>query len=398
MYQNKSDLVESFSNLESASFKKKIYDICMIFAMETNSTMSKSFDYVKYSPDLYYTIDDMINGKKSGKVGPPKKKRTPIRRKGAKKSEIPDAVDGGESKEEPIKKKNKSYPIMFNRNAKCLIDFIVSRFLWEIYSIESEDGYPETKDDLITFILEQAPTNFPQGNITELILNVVPVYRKSFRHKNTYDLDRLMRGKFDTHLNNSPVSNLAASYMVDFLKILSMTFANRFWLERSQTVNIKTFETVLRQLEFLIPVEAKTVSYGLMTDMIMYDRLVYPVKTAAEKKKDKEDKEKVKTKKLEEEKAKELEGDPENSKEKGSKKESSKKKGSKKESSKKKSSKKESSKKKGSKKVSKRRPKKELDDEADEGDEDEDADEDDEGDESNEDDNGEGDMIYENSD
>jgi hypothetical protein len=289
MYKNKSDLTETFSNLEIASFKKKTYDICMIFAMETNNDMSKSFDYIRYPAESYYNINDMVhNNNKASKGGPPKKKRTPVCKSSNKNEDNSDSNkinDKPEQSEKPKKKKNKSYPIVFNRNIKSLIDFMISRFLWEVYSIDDDLEFPENKEELISFILEHAPTNFPQGNITELILNVVPIFKPFFKRKNTYDLDREMRCKFDAHLNNSPVSELVASYMVDFLKILSVSFSNHFWLEKTQTVNIKLFETTLRQLEFLIPVDAKTISHGLMTDMIMYDKIIYPPKSVITKKK-----------------------------------------------------------------------------------------------------------------
>ena len=299
----KEDLVESFPNLEAPVFKRKIYDSCMLYAMENYKILRERFDQDMFPSESYYTIEDQMKGAKPVRAsGPPKKKRTPVRRssrsttvdtepavkpkrnKGKGKGKGKSSEDELDEKAAPVeKKKSKSYPIIFNKNARTYIDFIVSRFLWELFSIESDDEWPENKEDIENFALTHAPENFMQCNITQLVIHSVRIFQPSKRIPNSHGLDRELRNKFDEYLNNATVSNFASTYITDFLKMLSLFFSNKFWLEKSQTVNLKYFETVLRYIELTIPVECKTVSSGLASEMIQYDSLVNPVKTPSEK-------------------------------------------------------------------------------------------------------------------
>lgn len=302
----KEDLVESFPNLEAPVFKRKIYDSCMLYAMENYKILRERFDQDMFPSESYYTIEDQLKGAKPVHVsGPPKKKRTPVRRsirsgtggtvdtepavkpkrsKGKGNGKGKSSEDEIDEKAAPVeKKKSKSYPIIFNKNARTYIDFIVSRFLWELFSIESDDEWPENKEDIENFALTHAPENFMQCNITQLVIHSVRIFQPSKRIPNSHGLDRELRNKFDEYLNNATVSNFASTYITDFLKMLSLFFSNKFWLEKSQTVNLKYFETVLRYIELTIPVECKTVSSGLASEMIQYDSLVNPVKTPSEK-------------------------------------------------------------------------------------------------------------------
>ena len=297
----KEELVESFPNLEAPVFKRKIYDSCMLYAMENYKILRERFDQDMFPSESYYTIEDQLKGAKPVCAsGPPKKKRTPVRRSSrsatvdTEPAVKPKRIKGkgkGKSSEDELdeksapveKKKSKSYPIIFNKNARTYIDFIVSRFLWELFSIESDEEWPENKEDIENFALTHAPENFMQCNITQLVIHSVRIFQPSKRIPNSHGLDRELRNKFDEYLNNATVSNFASTYITDFLKMLSLFFSNKFWLEKSQTVNLKYFETVLRYIELTIPVECKTVSSGLASEMIQYDSLVNPVKTPSEK-------------------------------------------------------------------------------------------------------------------
>ena len=301
----KEDLVESFPNLEAPVFKRKIYDSCMLYAMENYKILRERFDQDMFPSESYYTIEDQLKGAKPVRAsGPPKKKRTPVRRssrsatvdaepavkpkrskgKGKGKGKGKSAEDELDEKATPVeKKKSKTYPIIFNKNARTYIDFIVSRFLWELFSIESDDEWPDNKEDIENFALTHAPENFMQCNITQLVIHSVRIFQPSKHIPNSHGLDRELRNKFDEYLNNATVSNFASTYITDFLKMLSLFFSNKFWLEKTQTVNLKYFETVLRYIELTIPVECKTVSSGLASEMIQYDSLVNPVKTPSEK-------------------------------------------------------------------------------------------------------------------
>lgn len=305
------DLVESFASLEAPVFKRKVYEACLLYSMENYNYLKEHFanEEERFPEDQFHSLEEHLSGIKPTTTtttsGPPKKKRVPTvvgdddddeapapskgppKKKGAKTPPVvvkePDDDKEDENKEDETsgkkgKKKHKSYPIVFNKNAKTFIDFIISRALWEVYSIDSEEDLPESQAELEAFLIEHAPDNFPQCNITQLMIQATQNKNADKRLTNSYGLDRELRNKFDEYLNNANLSNVVASYTTSFLKLLCLYFTNRFWLEKSQTVNSKHFETILRYIELYTPMSNKTVSSGLIAEMVQYDALVNPVK------------------------------------------------------------------------------------------------------------------------
>jgi hypothetical protein len=259
-----------------------------------------------FPSDKYYTLDDHNNGIKTIKktikktVTQPKKKRSSVhineiitKKKEIKTSEEetdeePDEVVEEEptEKETLDKERKKSNPLTFNRNAKSLIDFIIGRFLWEIFYIEpdGEDYCPETKSEIEEYILNAIENDWSRTcNVTQLIIHSVKSFQPSKIITNSYGLDKELRTEFDKHITNTSFASFAAGYTMEFMKLLSLFFSNRSWLEKSQTINIKIFETVLRYIEMSIPVSCKTVSKGLMAEIFQYDAIVNPIKTKESK-------------------------------------------------------------------------------------------------------------------
>ena len=279
MTQVKADLVASFPNLEANVFKRRIYDVCVKYVMFNNKILKEKLSVDRYPADTYYTIDDQINVCKPSKtIVPAKKKRTPVKRNTTSTDilELNDISKNSDDEKDviPEKKKAKSYPIIFNKNAKNYIDFIISRFLWEIFSIDSSDKWPETMDDIELYVLKHSKENFTKCNITELIIYSVKAFHPSNIITDSYGIDRELRIKFDEYLNKPNVSNFASIFITDFLKLLALFFSNNFWLEKAQTVNIKYFENALRYIELSIPVDCNTISDGLLSEINLYDSIM----------------------------------------------------------------------------------------------------------------------------
>jgi hypothetical protein len=277
------DFIGDFPNIESASFRRKIYEACLLMSMEHYESLKNNYDQDRLPSDKYYTLTDKTSTEKEIKVrsGPPKKKRNPIKKHSTDDEDVEDVDEcdekeyTNESKDDvKEKKKNKTNPIVFNKDAKAMFDFICSRFLWEIYSIEVEDAWPDSKEDIVAFALKNAHINFPNGNITKLIITSVAIMNPSKLITKSYGIDKEIRSKFDHYIDNVSVSDMVSIYLTGFLKLLCLYFTNRFWLEKTQTVNMKIFETVLRYIEITVPVDANTASFGLIAEMNQYKELV----------------------------------------------------------------------------------------------------------------------------
>jgi hypothetical protein len=281
------DICPKFTSIDNASFKRKVYDSCLLFAMENYNNLKKSYSQDNFPSQIYYNLEDRLKNDKTTQkiVGPPKKKRNPVTKSQTKDLDSEDNGDSSKStsseSKSPEKLKAKKYPLTLNRSAKSMIDFIINRFLWEVYHIEpsNDEECPESKIDIEKYILEHVCSDFTKNcNISELIIYSVKAFQPSKIIVESYGLDKELRAKFDEHVDNGSFTNVIAEYTTDFIKLIMIFFTNRFWLEKTQTVNIKIFETVMRYLELSIPVSCKTVSKGLMNDMLDYDKLINPAK------------------------------------------------------------------------------------------------------------------------
>jgi hypothetical protein len=301
------DLCPSFPSIDNAPFKRKVYEACTIFAMENYDVLRKTQSEDMFPSEKFYTLEDQVKcvkiTRKTSSL--PKKKRIPIRKSNKPVVEKPDVVTDDEDNKDDAKEENKSsvrkiYPLILNRNAKSIIDFIVGRFLWEVYSIEPDDvdDFPDSKTETEQFILEHVVTDFDNKcNISQLIINSVKVFQPNKIISNSHGIDKEIRGKFGEHLASGSFANVSADYLTEFLKLLIIYFSNKFWLEKSQTVNIKTFDTILRYIELVIPITCNTVSNGLLKDIYNYDKLVNPIKSSSDKDNKKSDNKKSDNKK-----------------------------------------------------------------------------------------------------
>ena len=299
-YSNK-DLCPEFSGIKPACHKRKVYEACIMFAMENYKILKENFDQDMFPSSKYYTLDDKLDDKKSKVTkknkkitAPPKNKRRPV--VCSSDQETSDSEEKSEENPEE-KPKRKSYPISLNQNAKNVIDFVIGRFLWEIYTIELDSSL-ESKSDIEKNVLESILTEWSRTcNITELIINSVNIFKPSKIIKNSHGLNKELVNVLDEHLENSSIINFVSDYLTEFIKLLMLFFSNRMWLEKTQTVNLKIFENVLRNIELAIPIECKTVSNGLMAEIYQYDNNIIKSKKETKKSADKKPAVKKETKK-----------------------------------------------------------------------------------------------------
>ena len=259
-------LIGDFPKITAPGFKKKVYNACILFSIDNYRYINKVYDEDHFPKYKYYTVSDLY----SSKAEPVKKN---------KKSE------NKEENEEENKKTKKSYPIVFNKDAKILIDFIVSRFLFEIKTIY-DDIKLDDKKEIYGFTLAHISEYFPISNITELILHSTGIFKPGNRIVESYGVDKELQNKFNEYLPDTNISGFAVSYLLDFLKLLCMYFTNALWFEKTQTVNIKLFQSIILDIEMAIPSCCKTASRGLLGEMLQYNNLLCakPDSTAEETK------------------------------------------------------------------------------------------------------------------
>jgi hypothetical protein len=295
------DFTETFANMETQSFKNRIYETCELFAMEYHKLLSSSYGINPFPSETFHTIDEreikIFTGppkKGSGDIHirlpiteqtKPKKARTNKKdeRKSDKNEESKADSSSEDSDKAPTRKAKAQ--MVFNRNTKTYIDFIISRFLWEIYSI----GYPiinnTTNITDINYVLDEVPKIFTECNITSLVIQSVKVFQPNDILPDSYGLDRELRYRFDEYTNNITLSDFAAKSIVNFLKLLIMVLANKIWDEKSRNINADYCICALRFIGLSVPNSNRNIS-KLLREIYEYDAIINVAKPKADDKAD----------------------------------------------------------------------------------------------------------------
>ena len=289
------NIYQTFPNIENNAFKKKVYDACVLFATEHNNILTSVYKTNRFPDETYNNLEDLSRKTKPDKEKshPIMKKKSPVK-KNADNNDRKEESDNKEIKSENLtpkktsqKQKSKKNHISFNRNAKSVIDFIINRFLWEVYYIQPDGSEvcPESKPEIEKYILNNINTEFTKEfNISELIINSVKIFKPSKTITESYGLNKEICSKFMENFEDNPLfANVISEYLTDFIKLLMIFFSNRFWLEKSSSVNFYTFQTVLRYIELSIPNECNTLSNGLMDEIVIYDNFANKKRPTKEK-------------------------------------------------------------------------------------------------------------------
>jgi hypothetical protein len=150
-----------------------------------------------------------------------------------------------------IKSKSKTNPISLNKHTKLYLDFIVNRFLWEIYSIDDNVNIFDetfTPSEIVGYISEKVSIKFTKGNITELMVSSISAINPDGVIKENYHLYNEIRYKFDIYISNLNLNHVASIILTKFIKLLAIMISNQQWYSKTKTVDASVFEIVLNNL------------------------------------------------------------------------------------------------------------------------------------------------------
>jgi hypothetical protein len=150
-----------------------------------------------------------------------------------------------------IKSKSKTSPISLNKHAKSHLDFIVNRFLWEIYSIDDDINIFDetfTPSEIVEYISEKVSIKFTTGNITELIISSVSAINPDSVIKENYHLYNEIRYKFGIYISSLNLNHVASIILTKFIKLLAIMISTQQWYSKTKTVDVSVFEIVLNNL------------------------------------------------------------------------------------------------------------------------------------------------------
>ena len=155
----------------------------------------------------------------------------------------------------------KKTPFNTGRHGKVIIQYLCSRFTWEVKQIDIKKFSPV---DISSFILKGVAEIKP--NLSELIINTVDKVPISNLIKKSHGLEQELMTKIGAHIDDIDLNFYIAKTLVRFIKILAFNFSNEFWYNKSKTIGERNFLTVLAGCESYMPLGADSF-HGIMSEM-----------------------------------------------------------------------------------------------------------------------------------
>jgi hypothetical protein len=202
----------------------KIFDSLLLYGIENCDRLRKTTDTDTFPLDKYYDLE--------GKLG--------------------------HTKGDNEKKKS---PFNTGRHGKVIIQYICSRFTWEVKQINIKNFNPVA---IPQFILNGVSEM--EFNISHLIVNTVEKVPISNLIKKSHGLEQELMTKIGAHIDDVDLNFYVAKTLVRFIKILAFNFSNEFWYNNARTIGERNFRTVLAGCEAYLPSDSVSF-HGIMNEM-----------------------------------------------------------------------------------------------------------------------------------
>ena len=210
-----------------------------------------------YPSDDWVLLEDKLDNKQPKKLvnttsGKPRKQRLPPK-KGRRSAPVVDEESDAESEPEPEveeeeeKPKPKKQIVTLQRTSKAGLHFMVTRFVYEIYSTDGGDSL-DGAQEFTEFVLNNVSKDF-DSQVSRVIIPVVNRLGSSVGYINdrkfTVYLTQHINELFDDRQN---MSGHVTNYITNYFKVLADAIARMMWVKR-QTVNWHAVESVMRILD-----------------------------------------------------------------------------------------------------------------------------------------------------
>jgi len=159
----------------------------------------------------------------------------------------------------------KKTPFNTGRHGKIIIQYLCSRFVWEVTQIDMDTF---DVNNIPKFILDGVSNM--KNNVSELIIHTIERVPISNLIKKSHGLEQEMMTKIGTHIDDIDLTFYIAKTLVRFIKYLAFQFSNEFWYNNAKTIGERNFRAVLAGCESYLPVKTKTLKAGLMTELNSY--------------------------------------------------------------------------------------------------------------------------------
>lgn len=159
------------------------------------------------------------------------------------------------------KEEKKKTPFNTGKPGKVIIQYICSRFTWEVKQIDMKDFNPYNIPQFILTGLSNLKVN-----ISELIINTVEKVPISNLIKKSHGLEQELMTKIGCHIDDIDLNFYIAKTLVRFIKILAFNFSNEFWYNNAKTIGERNFRAVLSGCEAYLPL-GSTSFHGIMQEL-----------------------------------------------------------------------------------------------------------------------------------
>lgn len=159
-------------------------------------------------------------------------------------------------------KDKRKTPFNTGRHGKAIVQYLCSRFVWEIKQIDSRDYNPK---DISGWILNGVKSL--EFNISQLIMHTAEMIPIDNLITKSHGLEIEIMSKIGNDVFPIDVSFYIAKTLTQFIKILAFNFSNEFWYNNAKTIGERNFRAVLASMEANLPLGSKTLSHGSMSEI-----------------------------------------------------------------------------------------------------------------------------------
>jgi hypothetical protein len=323
--------VTDFETLRPKSVAEKCGSLLGLYVLQTVDTIQSKevVDDKSYNPfpsSKFILLEDKLKGGSSGKTvktkgsstSKPTKKRLPIKR-GQKKvaeteedkeeKEVEETKDSDEENEdtkssknedeaddksESSKSKSKKNIVTINRNGKTYLQFIVTRFVDELYST-TEKLKLNDEDAFAQFVMKNISKDIG-SQLARVVVCTVDRFKDTVADMSDNNFNKDITNKFVEYFEDrSNIASQTGEYLMKYFQLIATIIGNEAWVSSSKGVNGVTIERAMRILnlgnyEYMVKknyISNDESDYGLtcgvLRDAREFDRLINPPLTDEQK-------------------------------------------------------------------------------------------------------------------
>jgi hypothetical protein len=260
---------------DDKNFKKIIFDIVKVYAYRYYEDIKTRENREIFPAEEFMTLAEFL------------KKTFPEEIKEEQKQE---------EKERKSEQKNKKCIFILDKYAKNIINIVIHRILFEIFSLDVDviAKEKEKNDELEQNIIDNINSHFDDCSIVEIIIRCKKAFSPHDIITESYGLEEILEENIGEIIQNHALHSWGIDLIIGFLKLLVCFIINGLWVKEARQINEKNILIALRNICLISGLQKSLGIIEILTEV--EKELSVSHHKRKEKNKDKKKKEERKTK------------------------------------------------------------------------------------------------------